>query len=47
MSVALRDAEGVMLAVIKVDDIWEPDRKSEGQARVRHDRAPSIRPSTI
>jgi sulfate adenylyltransferase len=31
MSVALRDAEGVMLAVIHVEDIWTPDRASEAQ----------------
>jgi sulfate adenylyltransferase len=30
-TVALRDAEGVMLAVIQVSDIWEPDRKSEAE----------------
>jgi sulfate adenylyltransferase len=29
--VALRDPEGVMLAVIKVEDMWEPDRESEGK----------------
>jgi hypothetical protein len=30
--VALRDAEGVMLAVITVEDIWTPDREAEGKA---------------
>ena len=30
-TVALRDAEGVMLAVINVEDIWEPDRESEAE----------------
>ena len=30
--VALRDAEGVMLAVVHVEDIWEPDREAEGKA---------------
>jgi sulfate adenylyltransferase len=30
-TVALRDAEGVMLAVLNVSDIWEPDRKHEGE----------------
>jgi sulfate adenylyltransferase len=40
-TVALRDAEGVMLAVIQVSDIWEPDRKSEaervfGTASIEH-----------
>jgi hypothetical protein len=30
--VALRDGEGVMLAVITVDDIWTPDREAEAKA---------------
>jgi sulfate adenylyltransferase len=30
--VALRDAEGVMLAVITVNDIWTPDRDAEAKA---------------
>ncbi len=30
-TVALRDAEGVMLATIRVDDIWVPDRQSEAE----------------
>ncbi len=30
-TVALRDAEGVMLAVIKVEDMWEPDREAEAK----------------
>jgi len=30
--VALRDPEGVMLAVLSVDDVWQPDRKAEAQA---------------
>ncbi len=30
--VALRDAEGVMLAVLHVEDIWQPDRKAEADA---------------
>ena len=29
---ALRDPEGVMLAVLTVDDVWRPDRKAEAQA---------------
>jgi sulfate adenylyltransferase len=29
---ALRDAEGVMLAVVHVQDVWEPDRQAEAQA---------------
>jgi sulfate adenylyltransferase len=29
--VALRDAEGVMLAVLHVEDIWQPDRTAEAQ----------------
>jgi sulfate adenylyltransferase len=31
-SVALRDAEGVMLAVLHVDEVWAPDRQAEVQA---------------
>jgi len=31
-NIALRDAEGVMLAVLHVEDIWQPDRKAEAQA---------------
>jgi sulfate adenylyltransferase len=30
--VALRDAEGVMLAVLSVEDIWQPDRSSKPRA---------------
>jgi sulfate adenylyltransferase len=30
--VALRDPEGVMLAVLHVEDIWQADRKAEAQA---------------
>jgi sulfate adenylyltransferase len=30
--VALRDAEGVMLAVLHVEDVWQPDRPAEAQA---------------
>jgi len=29
--VALRDAEGVMLAVLHVEEVWQPDRKSEAE----------------
>ena len=29
---ALRDAEGVMLAVLHVENLWEPDRAAEAQA---------------
>ena len=29
--VALRDGEGVMLAVIHVEDMWEPNREQEGE----------------
>jgi sulfate adenylyltransferase len=29
--VALRDPEGVMLAVLNVEDVWQPDRKEEAQ----------------
>jgi sulfate adenylyltransferase len=31
-SVALRDAEGVMLAVLQVGDVWAPDRMAEVEA---------------
>ena len=30
--IALRDSEGVMLAVLNVEDVWQPDRKAEAQA---------------
>jgi sulfate adenylyltransferase len=30
--VALRDPEGVMLAVLNVQEVWQPDRKAEAQA---------------
>ncbi|MGA8501094.1 MAG: bifunctional sulfate adenylyltransferase/adenylylsulfate kinase [Candidatus Sulfotelmatobacter sp.] len=30
--VALRDPEGVMLAVLNVEEVWQPDRKTEAQA---------------
>jgi sulfate adenylyltransferase len=30
--VALRDAEGVMVAVLHVEDIWQPDRTAEAKA---------------
>jgi sulfate adenylyltransferase len=30
--IALRDPEGVMLAVLHVQDIWQPDRKAEAQS---------------
>ncbi len=30
--VALRDAEGVMLAVLHVEEVWQPDRKAEAQS---------------
>ncbi len=30
--VALRDPEGVMLAVLQVEDIWQPDRQAEAKA---------------
>ena len=29
--IALRDGEGVMLAVIKAEDIWEPNREQEAE----------------
>jgi sulfate adenylyltransferase len=30
--IALRDAEGVMLAVLHVEDVWQPDRRAEAKA---------------
>jgi sulfate adenylyltransferase len=30
--VALRDGEGVMLAVLHVEDVWQPDRQAEAKA---------------
>jgi len=30
--IALRDPEGVMLAVLHVEDVWQPDRKAEAQS---------------
>lgn len=30
--VALRDAEGVMLAVLNVEEVWQPDRKAEASS---------------
>src|ERR687888_2367539 len=30
--VALRDSEGVMVAVLHVEDVWQPDRKAEAQS---------------
>src|SRR5450755_4807409 len=31
-TIALRDAEGVMLAALHVEDVWQPDRKAEAQS---------------
>ena len=31
-TIALRDAEGVMLAVLHVEAVWQPDRKAEAQS---------------
>jgi sulfate adenylyltransferase len=31
-TIALRDSEGVMLAVLDVEDIWQPDREAEAKA---------------
>jgi sulfate adenylyltransferase len=28
----LRDGEGVMIAVLRVDDVWQPDREAEAQS---------------
>jgi len=30
--VALRDAEGVMLAVLQVEEVWQPDRRAEARS---------------
>jgi sulfate adenylyltransferase len=30
--IALRDPEGVMLAVLNVEEVWQPDRKAEAQS---------------
>ncbi len=30
--IALRDPEGVMLAVLNVEEVWQPDRKAEAEA---------------
>jgi sulfate adenylyltransferase len=30
--IALRDPEGVMLAVLHVEDVWQPDRKAEAES---------------
>ena len=31
-SVALRDPEGLLIAVLEVEDVWEPDLQRESQA---------------
>jgi len=31
-ALALRDPEGVMLAALRVDDVWQPDREAEARA---------------
>ncbi len=33
--IALRDPEGVMLAVLHVEDVWQPDRKEEAKVSFR------------
>ena len=38
-SLALRDAEGVMLAVLHVENLWEPDRAAEAHAVFGSDNA--------
>jgi sulfate adenylyltransferase len=30
--IALRDGEGVMIAILHVEDVWQPDRKAEAKA---------------
>ena len=42
--VALRDPEGVMLAVLHVEDVWQPDRNGGSQGGIQqHQQGPSRR----
>ena len=36
-SIALRDAEGVMIAALNVEDVWQPDREEEANAVLDRD----------
>jgi sulfate adenylyltransferase len=38
--IALRDPEGVMLAVLDVEEIWQPDRRSQGRIQHHQPRTP-------
>ena len=44
--IALRDPEGVMVAILHVEEVWQPDRQAEAKA-VFDTRARRIRASTI
>ena len=45
--IALRDPEGVMLAVLSVEDVWQPDRKAEATVSFQfHQRRASRAPTT-
>ena len=50
-TVALRDAEGVILAALHVDEVYRPDRERRGGGRLRHrqPRAPrrGLRPNRV
>ncbi len=41
--VALRDPEGVMLAVLNVEEVWQPDRSRSSRGFREHQRRPSRR----
>lgn len=43
--IALRDPEGVMLAAVRVEDVWEPDREREAEAvfGTTDERHPGVR----
>jgi sulfate adenylyltransferase len=44
-SIALRDAEGVLIATLEISDMWEPDKQAEAQAvfGTRDDAHPGVR----
>ena len=44
-SLALRNSEGVMIAVVRVDDVWKPDRVAEAEAvfGTRNVKHPGVR----
>ena len=37
-TIALRDAEGVLIATLAISDLWRPDRTAEARGRLRHHR---------